>query len=85
MTAEVAKEERQRRKKAYKQTRFDMLARLRSFERLVHRSHEECIINLSYDDLNVLINELSKGRTVTDAYIDKLPAFVEVTPGVSDQ
>jgi hypothetical protein len=85
MTAEVAKEEKQRRKKVYKQTRSDMLAKLRSFERLVHRSHEECTISLSYDDLNVLINELSKGRTVTDADIDNLPAFVEGTPGVSDQ
>lgn len=83
--AEITREEKQRRKKVYKQARSEMLARLRSFERLVHRSREECIINLSYDDLNVLINELSKGRTVTDADIDNLPAFVERTPGVSDQ
>jgi hypothetical protein len=83
--AEITREEKQRRKKIYKQARSEMLTRLRSFERLVHRSHEECIINLSYDDLNVLINELSKGRTVTDADIDNLPAFVEGTPDVSDQ
>jgi hypothetical protein len=75
--AGLSKEEKERKRGVYKETRTALLDHLHSFEQLVHNSHEHVILDLDYTQLLVLIVELEKRPPVTEAMVMRLHQIIE--------